>query len=471
MSLSQVALNRLDQVFHARSVAILGANDSPERVGYLLLESLLEGGYTGKIYPVHPRHKQLLNCTVYSSLAEIPEKVDLVMIALNQEKTVEAVKECGALGVKGVVCVAGGYKEMGEEGRRLEEALSAAAKEHDLVLIGPNTLGFFNADARLNATFYPETLPPGSGISVISQSGGVGRAALEKLRDEGLGVNKWIGVGNRATLEFSDFVDYLAEDPATSVIAVFIEGTDKGRELMEAARRAAQKKPILIFRTGNSDLAQKSAVTHTGSMIKSPKLFSDACAQYNLIEVKSTNELVCAAKALALMPLPKGEGIGMVTHTAGPSIELLDYLEAAPCRLADFTPQTMAELKTLFKGIPVILKNPLDAAAFGYSPEGYGRVSEVVLADSHVDLLVAIHALHKNWKFATSQLVAIQEKFQKPVLACYISTVAGAKLVRDELQPAGIPCFASIQEAAWGLGAVLRYRRIRTNDFNELLQD
>ncbi len=186
----------------------------------------MAGGYSGKIYPVHPRHKQLLDCTVYSSLAEIPEQVDLVMIALNQEKTVEAVKECGALGVKGVVCVAGGYKEMGEEGLRLEEALSAAAKEHDLVLIGPNTLGFFNADTKLNATFYPETLPSGSGISVISQSGGVGREPWRNFV-----MKAWrqqMGrVGNRATLEFSDFVDYLADDPATTVIAVFIEGRIK----------------------------------------------------------------------------------------------------------------------------------------------------------------------------------------------------------------------------------------------------
>lgn len=460
MSLSKELIQKLDQVMNARSVALLGATDSPERVGYQLLESLIAGKYGGNLYPVHPRHKELLGLKVYPSLAEIPETVDLALIALNQQKTVEAVRECGQRGVKGAVCVAGGFKEVGAEGKALEKELAAAAGETDLMVIGPNTLGFFNSDINLNATFYPEQPPKGNGISVISQSGGVGRAIIEVLRDEGLGMNKWVGAGNRTVLEFSDYVDYLAEDKATRVIVLFIEGTEKGRELMDACGRAAKRKPVLIYRAGNSELAKQSAVTHTGSMISSPKLFSDACKQFGVIEAGSVPELVSKAKALSLCPPFKGERIGIMTHTAGPSITLLDGLAAADCRLAEFTPQTMVRLQEMFHGVPVILKNPLDAAAFGYSPEGYGQVAEMVMADPNVDILVVMHALHKNWKFAAREMVKLKDKYKKPVVACYISTQVGAEENRQILQPAGIPCFSSTETAAWGIAGCIEAMRV-----------
>lgn len=460
MSLSESELQQLDDVFNARSVAIIGATDSPDRVGYQLLEALLMGGYQGKIYPVHPRHSKLLGVKVYSNLGEIPTPIDLALIALNERKSIDAVKECGSLGVKGAVCVAGGYKEVGEAGKALENELAAAAHQSGLVLIGPNTLGFFNTDACLNATFYPEILPPSSGISVITQSGGIGRIIIEELRDEGLGISKWIGVGNRTTLEFSDFVDYLAQDNSTRVITIFIEGTEKGRELMVAAGKAAMKKPVIVFRSGNSALAQHSAVTHTGSMISSPRLFSDACRQFGLIEADSLSELVSISKALSIAPPIEGEGIGVMTHTAGPSITLLDVLSARDCRLAEFTPQTMEKLVQMFTGIPVILKNPLDAAAFGYSQEGYGRVADTVISDANVSILVAIYSLHKNWKFAVPQLIDLKDRYKKPVIACYISTQAGAIENRRLLQSAGIPCFTSVERAAWGIAGCIQVARL-----------
>lgn len=461
MALSEKQLSRLDGMFNPRGVAVIGATDSPERVGFLLLESVLSAGFTGEVYPIHPRHKELLGRKVYKGLDDIPDPVDLALIALNQEATVGAVKACGQRGVKGVVCVAGGYKEMGGEGQELESHLASMVREYGLILIGPNTLGLFNADANLNATFYPGPLPPGSGISVVSQSGGVGRAIFEGLRDEGLGVSKWIGVGNRATFDFADSVEYLAHDPATTVILLFVEGTDRGRELVEAAGRVVKRKPIVVMKAGQSGLAQESAITHTGSMIASPKLFSDACTQFGLIEVRSVGELVSVGKALCLCPLPKKDKIGIVTHTAGPSIVLLDELSDRGCQLARFSDATMSKLEAKFTGIPVILKNPLDAAAFGYSPEGYGEVADIVLADESVGLMIAIHALHKRLRFAVPQLIASRKKHQKPVIACYISTQSGGEENRALFHEANIPCYTTIEHAAWGAAGCLRYARLR----------
>ncbi|MCK4790591.1 MAG: hypothetical protein KAV87_43045, partial [Desulfobacteraceae bacterium] len=351
--------------------------------------------------------------------------------------------------------------EMGTGGQELEAQLASIVREYDMILIGPNTLGLSNADASLNATFYPEKLPPGSGISVVSQSGGTGRAIIEELRDEGLGANKWIGVGNRATFDFHDAIEYLAEDKETTVITLFIEGTDKGRELIDAAARVTGKKPIVVFKAGQSELAQSSAVSHTGSMISSPKLFSDVCKQFGLIETMSLSEFVSVAKALAFCAPPENDAVGLVTHTAGPSIIMLDILSRRGCRVAQFSDRTMSQLEEAFEGIEVILKNPLDAAAFGYTAEGYGRVAGMVLSDESVGLLVAIHAMHKRLQFAVPQLIELQKQTGKPIIACYISTKNGRDDYKSILQDARIPYYTSIERAAWSAAGCIRYKMIR----------
>lgn len=448
----------MQRVFHPRSVAVIGATNSPERVGYLYLESLVSGGFQGRIYPVHPRHGEILGIKVYPSFDDVPEAVDLAVIALNQKATLEMMRRCGERGVKGAICPAGGYKEMGREGLRLEGQLASVALEHNMVLIGPNTLGLSCAECDLNATFYPEKLPPGSGISVVSQSGGTGRAIIEELRDEGLGVSKWIGVGNRAAVDFAECVEFLGTDPDTKVIALFVEGTEKGRELMEAARGIQGRKPVVVFRAGNSRLARSSAITHTGSMIRSPRLFSHVCKQFGLLEVKSLSELVSVAKGLLLCPRPPAAGIGLVTHTAGPSIIMLDILSERGCRLARFSQGTMERLEKKFAGIEVVLKNPLDAAAFGYTARGYGEVAEMVALDPEVGLLIAIHALHKRLEFAVAQLIRLRRETGKPVIACYISTQNGRNDFRTALQESGIPYFTSIERAAWAAAGCMHSR-------------
>ncbi len=460
MTLTNIQRENFHGVFNPRGVAIIGATNAPDRVGFLFLESLVSGGFKGSIYPVHPRHKEILGLKVYQSLDDVPDPIDLAIIALNQKITQEMVRACGQRGVKGVICPAGGYKEMGDEGLRLEIRLASIAREYDMVLVGPNTLGMFSAETLLNATFYPEKLPQGSGISVVSQSGGTGRAIIEELRDEGMGVSKWIGAGNRAAFDFSDWVDCLGRDPATKVIALFIEGTDKGRELMEAASKVRSNKPIVVLRAGHSSLAQSSAVTHTGSMIRSPKLFSNVCKQFGIIEVTSLSELVSVTKALALCPKPGGGDIGIVTHTAGPSIMMLDILSSRGCRMATFSSRTMARLKEQFAGIEVVLKNPLDAAAFGYTAEGYGQVAGVVLNDENVGMLIAIHALHKRLEFAVPQLIELQQQTQKPVIACYISNQNGRSDYREQFQKSQIPYYTSIEKAAWAAAGCFTYKGI-----------
>jgi acetyltransferase len=451
----------LHAVFYPRAVAVVGVTDTPDRVGYNLLESVLSGGYRGLVYPVHPRLKEVQGLKVYNRLEDVPGPVDLAVIGLNQHATVEAVETCGRLGVKGVVCVAGGYREMGDEGKELEERLVAAARKHDMALIGPNTLGLINTEAGLNATFYPMPLRPGR-VSFLSQSGGIGLVVLRKAEDEGLGINKWVGVGNRSVLEFADYLEYLAGDPGTSVIGVFMEGIDDARRFVQTAARVAETKPVVIYKAGRAEGVSYAALTHTGSMAGSFAVFRDVCRQFDLFLVSSAAELVAACKALAYAPLPRGNGVGVLTHTAGPSIALLDRLLQHGCLVPELRSETLDKIKeVLGPNPPVVLKNPLDGAGQAFLPEPYGRLAAALLEDPQIHLLVGIHCLHRHWRFPSRELADLAARYGKPVLACYVSTWEGAREDREWLQEAGVPVYTSPEEAAVGAAALIHYSRRR----------
>jgi len=450
-------LERMKGMFYPRSVAVIGATDAPDKVGYNLLESVVYGGFKGEIYPVHPRFKSILGKRVYRSIDELPGPVDLVLVGLNQHATVEAVEQCGRLGVKGAVCVAGGFRETGDEGLALEKRLVESSRKYGIKVIGPNTLGMINTDVDLYTSFYPQRLKKGN-VSFVTQSGGIGLHIIQKSTDEGLGINKWIGVGNRTVLEIADYLEYLAEDPDTGVIGVFLEGVDDARRLVRVAGEVARRKPVVVYKVGQSDAVNYAAMTHTGSVAGSHQLFRDIFKQFGILMVDSVPELVAACKALSLCPLPADGRVGMYTYTAGPSIAALDQLAKRGITVPDLSSETITRIKgVLGENPPVILKNPLDAAGLGFQAETYGLLVEAVLDDPHVDLLTTFSCIQKNWRNPTCELIAAKRSTGKPILACYISTVQGVAEDREILQASGIPLYVSPDEAAWGAAALVHY--------------
>jgi acetyltransferase len=447
----------LDSIFYPHSVAVIGVTGSSDRVGYNLLQSIIHAGFQGRIYPVHPRLESLQGLPVYRSLEEIPEPVDLAVIGVNQLATLEVVEQCGRKGVKGVVCIAGGYKEMGEEGKALEERLVAAARQYEMEVVGPNTLGLINTRANLNVTFYPMQLPRGK-VSFVTQSGGVGLTILHKAVDEGLGINKWVGVGNRSTLEISDYLEYLARDDSTAVIGVFVEGTDDARRLVQVAGEVARHKPVVFYKVGRSGAVSHAALTHTGSMAGSYQVYRQVLQQFGLLVVDSTLEMVAACKALAMAPIPRGNGVGVVTHTAGPSIVLLDEISLRGGVFPALAGSTMGRIKeVLGQNPPVVLKNPLDAAGQGMQAANLGPLMEAVLDDPCIDILVAVYCLHLNWRCPTVEILDARERSGKPVVALYISTGEKVKEERELLHSRDIPVYTTPEEAAWGVSALLHY--------------
>ncbi len=318
---------KLDRMFSPRSVAVIGAGATPDKVGHAIMDSIVTGGFPGPIYPVHPRHSEILGLPVYKDLDELPEIPDLAVVALNQRATVTMTARLREIGVGGASLIAGGYAEMGADGLLLQAELRKAAG--DMPIVGPNTLGFLNARAWLNVTFYPRILHPGY-VSFLSQSGGIGLGIKGRADDEGLGLAKWVGVGNRVNLEFYTLLEYLRDDPDTRVIGIFTEGSSDPRAFMEQVALTTPYKPVIVYKGGRGDDADKVTVTHTGAAAGSSAIWDGALKQAGAQTVSSVSEMVAVCKALSVGKTPAGKRLGIFTHTAGPSIVAWDLLKDEP---------------------------------------------------------------------------------------------------------------------------------------------
>ncbi|MDQ7783006.1 MAG: CoA-binding protein [Desulfomonilaceae bacterium] len=446
---------RLDRMFSPRSVAVIGAGETPEKVGHAIMDSLVTGEFPGNVYPIHPRHDRILGLRVYRDLDDLPEVPDLAVVALNQHSTVQVTERLRKLGVAGAGVIAGGYAEMGDEGAELQNALKSAAG--DMPLVGPNTLGFLNARAGLNVTFYPRKLRPGN-VSFLSQSGGIGLAIKGRADDEGMGIAKWIGVGNRVNLEFHTLLDYLAEDPDTRVIGIFAEGSSDPRALMERLRTITPYKPVVVYKGGHGKDADRVTRTHTGAAAGSDEVWEGALRQAGVETVSSVSEMVSVCKALSIGTVPKGKRLGIFTHTAGPSIVAWDILKDEPgCQLSDLDRQTIDKIaQILGPSVPVVYKNPVDGAAGAFLPQPYHDIAEAMLEDSSVDALLAIFCEHKNWIYPSDVLIELATRFPQPIVACFIGSLIKVAPDRERLHEAGVPTYVLPEDAALGLRALLR---------------
>lgn len=444
----------LDNIFYPGSVAVVGAVDDPDRVSFNQFESVLMGGFKGRVYPLHPRLESILGRKVYRSLSEIPEKVDLVIIGVNQFASLDVIEECGKLGIKGVVCIAGGYREFGSDGKALEEKLISLSRKHGVGVVGPNTLGLINTGAGLNTTFYPMRLKPGK-ASFICQSGGIGLTIIHKAADEGLGINKYVAVGNRSVLDIADYLEYFARDEGTNVIGLFIEGTENAGKIARLAGEVSRKKPVVLYKAGRSDNVNFAAVTHTGSMVGSYQMYRDIFGQFGVLVVDNTLEMVAACKALSIAPPAKGNRVGVVTHTAGPSIGLMDQISSRGCDVPPLSGETVKWIRDEYgKSLTVVIKNPMDAAGLGMQQVPFGRLCNAVINDPNIDIMVSIFCLHRYWRFPSPEVVAAMRQSGKPLVALYISTQEGYREERDYLHANGIPVYTTPEEAAWGAAAL-----------------
>ena len=373
------------------SVAIVGASDDTRKWGGSALRNILDGGYTGTIYPVNPRGGVFFGVQAYPSLADLPEAPDLALLAVGGAQVKGVLEECGRRGVRAAVVLTAGFSETGADGAALEREIIGTATQYGITLIGPNCMGLMSNQKRLHATGFVALHPPAGKLSFISQSGSMGPAVINTCERRGIGIDKFISVGNEAMVSAFDVLDYLCDDPATECVTLYLEGIDDGRHFLRAARRTTSRKPVVVLRGGLTEFGGKAAASHTGALAGSAAVFQAAARQSGVVTCGTTQELVDIGACLAYLPLPRGRRIAILTNGGGPGVLAADEVATNGLELADLTPDLVAALDEM---LPLFWskRNPLDLVAAGFGDVGL-RALELVTRCDTVDAVLSLNFL------------------------------------------------------------------------------
>lgn len=377
----------LDKLFNPHSIAVVGASDKKGSVGYALMQNLTELGYKGTIYPVNVRKPEILGLKAYQTVSQLPETVDLAIIATPAKTVPEILEQCGKAGIIGIIIISAGFKEVGPEGKALEDRILEIKKKYDLRIIGPNCLGIIRPSINLNATFAMKKAKAGN-ISFISQSGALGTAILDLAIHENIGFSNFVSLGSTIDVDFGDLIDYFGDDPETKSILMYVEGIRDAREFMSAARHFARAKPIIVAKAGKYGESAKAAASHTGSLTGEDMVYDAAFKRAGIVRVEEIADLFNIAEVLGMQPLPKGPNLAVITNAGGPGIMTIDALITRGGKLAELSKKTMERLNST---LPAYWskRNPIDVLGDAKA-ERYKTVVEECLKDENVDGLLII---------------------------------------------------------------------------------
>ncbi|HUV15444.1 MAG TPA: acetate--CoA ligase family protein [Pelolinea sp.] len=411
----------LEHFFEPRGVAIIGASSSPDKLSYGILKNMLSYGYQGSVYPVNPKAEEILNLKCYPEISKVPDPVDLAVVILPASFIPEVLTGCGKRGIRAVTIISGGFKEIGDSGKILEENIKKIAKSYQMRLIGPNCVGTMNLITGLNTTFI-KGKPATGGIGFISQSGAICGGVVDHVVDEGIGFSHFLSLGNEADVDETDMIEYLGNDPDTRVIAAYIEGIQDGRKFLQITKQITKKKPVVVLKAGRSDEGAKAVSSHTGSLAGSHAAFQAAFRQSGAIEVFSTTDLLNVSMALDWLKLPKCNRVAIVTNSGGPAALASDSLAAQGLCLASIDTPIQEKLKEKLNPAAQTA-NPVDMLG-GADEKEYSHALKYVLQDEGVDMVLVIlvpQALVNPVKVAEA-VVNSARTTEKPVITCLMGS-------------------------------------------------
>ncbi|MBS7247068.1 MAG: CoA-binding protein [Candidatus Jordarchaeales archaeon] len=448
--------NALERMFNPNSIAVIGASENPFKMGYYCLKSLLN--FKGKVYPVNPNHSVVQGLKAYPSILDVPGEVDLAVIVTPAEQVLGVVEECAEKGVKGVVVITAGFREVGGNGLRLQEEMVRVARRSGMRILGPNTFGFVNAHAGVNATFTDVLgeLKAGN-IAVVTQSGGVCHLFCYDAITQGLGVSLAVGLGNRCDIDFPEMIRYLARDEKTKVIALHIEGLDDPRGFLEAAKETVKVKPIVVYKVGRAKV-DREAISHTGSMAGDYRLYDALFKQAGIISVGSVTELFDASKALSITKPPKGRKVALVSVQAGPAIIISDVCKSNGLELPEFTEETRKKIESLLPPM-TIRSNPVDLA-FAYNPKVGLEAVRLAIQDSNVDMLIMFQLYHPAVPSIAKMLVEVVRESGKPAIVALHAPRNFVKSEVEALEMGGIPVYPTPERAAKAAVYLAKYKQV-----------
>ena len=452
----KIKTNKIERIFNPKSVAVIGATDRPGSVGRGLCKNLLEGKKKRKIYFVNPYKTRIFGYKTYPKITDIQEKIDLAIIAVPSPIVLQVTKDCAKKQVEGVIIISAGFAEIGKKGKKLQGKIAKVLQEKSISLIGPNCLGIIKPKISLNASFSLAT-PQAGGIAFVSQSGALIDAVIDISLAKNYGFSAIISYGNGAGLKLYHFLDFLAKDKETKVIALYIEGLKEGREFIKAAKKISQTKPIIALKAGKTKMGAKSVSSHTGSLAGSAKIYSTAFRQAGIIEVNSLQDLLETAKALAWQPQIKN-GIGIITNGGGAGVLATDYAQESGIELPGLARKTKATLKSSKKMSPAMeLKNPLDIIGDALS-DRYKIAIETLLSQQNINGLIIIQTLQIMTEAEKNAKIIVEAKKKYPKKAI-ITTFMGGKLSQkaiEILEKNRIPNYIEPKMAIKAIKALIR---------------
>lgn len=456
----------MDNFFNAKSIALIGASPEEGKIGNSVLKSLSKYDYKGTIFPVNAKgYDEILGLKAYKNLDGITEQVDLVIVTVDLKFVPDILETCGKKGIHNMVIISGGGKELGGERADIEQRIKDLSSKLKVRIIGPNCIGMFNGENRLDCAFqgHERMVRPKNGdVAFLSQSGTIGIAFMET--SDSFGMSKMISYGNRSDVDEADMIWYLAEDPDTSVIGLYVEGLGDGRKFMNTARRVVKdkKKPIVVFKNGRSQRGAKQAASHTGSLGGSYSVVKGAFNQSGIISVDSYEELTGSLKALTMQPIPKGNKVAMVTNGAGPIIAAIDHFERLGLKIAELSEESK---KKFYEHYPstYVIGNPLDVTGSA-NADDYRYAIQTFLDDPEIDIIMPWFVFQDDP--LEEEIVDILSEFhnqkKKPIL---IGALGGpfTQDISRRIENNNVPVYHSVISWVTAAGSLAQWSKLTNN--------
>jgi 3-hydroxypropionyl-CoA synthetase (ADP-forming) len=463
ISKSQPDSSYLDLFFNARSIALIGASPERGKVGNSVFESLVKHEYKGKVFPVNAKgYSEIMGVKAYTNLEEINEPVEVVVVTVDLRFVPDLLKICGKLGIHNMVIISGGGKELGGERAVIEQQIKELSSQLKVRIIGPNCIGMFNGDNRLDCAFqgHERMIRPQKGhVAFLSQSGTVGIAFMETA--DSFGMSKMISYGNRSDVDEADMIWYLSEDPETKVIGLYVEGLGDGRKFMNTARKVIRdsKKPVVVFKSGRTSKGAKQALSHTGSLGGSYAVVKGALDQAGIISVNSYEELTGSLKGLIWQPVPHGNRVALVTNGAGPVIAAIDHFEELGLRVAELSDASMRVFKEHYPPTYVI-GNPCDVTGSA-SADDYRFAIQTFLDDPNVDIVMPWFVFQDDPLDVTivDILANFQKQKKKPIL---VGAMGGpfTHKISHRIEDQNVPVYHSVTSWVSAAGSLAKWSLI-----------
>ncbi len=458
-------LTEMEKFFHPKSIAVVGASNSRDNLGYDVLQNILytqsggrrEDGYSGEVYPISLKYSEVQGLKAYRSVLDVTNPIDLAILIIPGKAIPTVMDECGRKGIKNVIIISAGFAERGEEGKAREEQIMEIARKYGIRFLGPNCLGVFSTYENLNATF-ANAMPSRGPVAMMSQSGALCTSFIVYSKQEHIGFSNFVSTGNKADIEDTDLIEYFKNDPLTKVAAIYMESIHDGRRFYEVARDVVTETPIVVQKVGKTEAGKKAASSHTGALAGADWAYEAAFRQAGVYRVPNMYDLFDATRALAYQPVPEGDNIVILTNSGGPGVIATDTANNLDLHLAELSKETIDKLSTICPstwshGNPVDIIGDADIGR-------YMKCLDVLLNASEVQGIIFIVAPTSVFKplDIAKEVAVVAKTAKKPIIASFVGIIGDES--EDYLESSGVPTVEFPERAVRAMHALVHRRRI-----------